>query len=382
MKILYTHNSEKLGGMEQYVLDLVDGAGRAGHEIFVWCPEGRPAENYVKAGAEVHCKKISSDFDTKYVNELAVFLKAKEIDVIHANELKAGVSALLASRKVKTLVRITHTHTPISEWKIAPLKKKLNSLFYSFMVNRYSNAEIALTESKKKIKMKEGIKENKLVVIPNGINVEKFAISHLERREAEEEIRKRYGISKNAFVFGSVGRLTREKGTDILVDAFHKFLNTDYYHTKDFVLLIAGGGEMENEIKQLADKRGISDKVLITGEFPTEDLVKYYSSFDFFVFPTLAEGFGLVLIEALYNELPVICSDLEVLKEVAGDTVTYFRTGDSSDLAEKMIEAYEKYVNNEDGPSIQGKQRVTSMFSMEAFVNNYISLYERLLNKK
>ncbi|GIW69592.1 MAG: glycosyl transferase [Patescibacteria group bacterium] len=378
MKILYTHNSQKLGGMEQHVLDLVEGVGRQGHEIFVWCPEGRPSENYKKAGAQVTYKQISSDFDSKYINDLASFLKDNEIDIVHSHELKACVNALLASRKAKTPVKITHTHTPISEWKINPLKKKLNAMFYSFMVNKYSDAEIALTESKKKVKIKEGIKEGKLVVIPNGINVEKFAVSHLERRTGEEEIRKKYDIGKNAFVFGNVGRLTREKGLDVLVDAFHKFLSNDYYHTKDFALLIAGGGEMEGEIKRIAANRGISDKVIITGEFPPEDLVKYYSAFDFFVFPTLAEGFGLVLIEALYNELPVICSDLDVLKEVAGDTAVYFKTGDSADLAGKMIEAYEKFVTNDNAPSFRGKQRVANMFSMDAFVNNYISLYERL----
>lgn len=382
MKILYIHNSARLGGMEQHVLDLVNGMVGAGHEVYVWCPEGRPAENYRNAGAEVYERRITSDFDFEYVKELEVFLKSKEIDVVHAHELKPVVNALLASRRVKTLVSITHTHTPISEWKIGVLKKKLNRLVYSFLVNRYSDAEIALTESKKKVKIKEGIKENKLVVIPNALNIEKFVISHLNKMDGEEAIRKRYGISKSAFVFGCVSRMTREKGLDILVDSYYKFLNTDLYHAKDFVLIIAGGGEMEDELRQMVEDKGISDKVIITGEFPTEDLVKYYSAFDFFVFPTLAEGFGLVLIEALYAGLPVICSDLDVLKEVAGDTATYFRTGDSSDLAKKMIEAYERYVNNDDEPRLKGKQRVSSMFTMEAFVDNYVLLYERLLNKK
>lgn len=211
MKILYVHNSAKLGGMEQHVLDLVNGMIRSGYEVFVWCPEGKPAENYRKSGAEVYTRGIKSDLDFKYIDELAIFLKRKEINIVHAHELKAVVNTLLAARKVATPVRITHSHTPISEWKIGALKKKFNVLIYSFLVNRYSDVEIALTESKKKIKVKEGIKENKLAVIPNGINIEKFAISHLEKREAEEEIRKKYGISKNAFVFGNVSRLTREK---------------------------------------------------------------------------------------------------------------------------------------------------------------------------
>ena len=183
-------------------------------------------------------------------------------------------------------------------------------------------------------------------------------------------------------MFGNIGRISREKGHDILLDAYKKFLGTDMYHAKDFVLFIAGGGELESEIRQLAISKGIGDKVIFTGEFPPEDLAKLYSAFDFFVFPTLAEGFGLVLIEAMYFGLPVICSDLEVLKEVAGDTVTYFRAGDPSDLSEKMIEAYEKYVNNEQGPHLQGKQRVTELFTIDAFINSYVSLYERLLNKK
>ncbi len=382
MKILYTHNSSKQGGMEQHVLDLVKGMLSVGNEVYVWCPVGKPADIYEEVGAKVFRKSISSDFDRVYIDELTDFLKEKQIEVIHAHELKAAANALVAARNAHTPVKITHVHTPISEWKISPTKRKVDTLFYSFIVNRFSDAEIALTESKKRVKIKEGINKDKIVVIPNGLDITKLTISQITKTDYEEEIRKRYGINKNAFVFGNVGRISREKGHDILLDAYKKFLGTDMYHAKDFVLFIAGGGELESEIRQLAISKGIGDKVIFTGEFPPEDLAKLYSAFDFFVFPTLAEGFGLVLIEAMYFGLPVICSDLEVLKEVAGDTVTYFRAGDPSDLSEKMIEAYEKYVNNEQGPHLQGKQRVTELFTIDAFINSYVSLYERLLNKK
>ena len=382
MKILYTHNSSKQGGMEQHVLDLVKGMIGVGNEVFVWCPVGKPADIYEGAGAKVFRKSIESDFDRSYIDDLTVFLKETQIEIIHAHELKAAANALVAARNAHTSVRITHVHTPISEWKISPTKRKVDTLFYSFIVNHFSDAEIALTESKKKIKIREGINKDKIVVIPNGLDITKLTVSQITKTDYEEETRKKYGINKNAFVFGNVGRISREKGHDVLLTAYKKFLSTDMYHSKDFVLFIAGGGELENEIRQLAVTKGVGDKVIFTGEFPAEDLVKIYSAFDFFVFPTLAEGFGLVLIEAMYMGLPVICSDLEVLKEVAGDTVTYFNTGDPSDLSEKMIEAYEKYVNNEEEPRMRGKQRVTELFTIDAFTNSYVSLYERLLNKK
>ncbi len=120
MKILYIHNSARLGGMEQHVLDLVNGMVGAGHKVFVWCPEGKPAENYRKAGAEVYARGIHSDLDFKYIHELEMFLKNMEVDVVHAHELKAAVNALLAVRKAKTSVIVTHTHTPISEWRLGP----------------------------------------------------------------------------------------------------------------------------------------------------------------------------------------------------------------------------------------------------------------------
>lgn len=381
MKILYVLNSAKYGGMEWHVYDLVKGMIQNGHEVFVWCPEGVMSDLYKELEAKVFDKKITKDIDFKYIKELSTFIKENCIDIVHAHELKAASNALLAGNKAKVKVIVTHTHTPISEWKISNFKKKINTKVYSFLVNKYSDSEIALTESKKKVKIKEGVKECKLTVIPNGLDTSKFNTTPLQRSEYEEDIKNKYGIPKTAFVFGNVSRLTEEKGHDILIKAFGKFLKSDFFHQGDFYLLIAGGGTLEEPLKKLAQELDLDGKVIIAGAFDDNDKVKYYSSFDAFVFPSLAEGFGIVLLEALYMGLPTVCSDLEVLKEVGGESVKYFKAGDDNSLTKAMMDEYERASRDGKSVSDKSKIRVESLFSMDKFVNNYLSLYQRLLEK-
>lgn len=381
MKILYVLNSSIYGGMEWHVYYLVKGMVKNGHKVFIWCSAGDMAEQYKSAGAEVTFAEIKRDIDFKYVRALADFIKQNSIDIVHSHELKAVSNALLACNKAKVKVRVTHTHTPISEWKIGKIKKALDIKVYTFLVNKYSCAEIALTDSKKIAKIKEGIKENKLVVIPNGLDTSKFNISPNRRSDYEEEIKKKYGIPTTAFVFGNVGRLTEEKGHEILIKAFEKFQKSNIFHKRDFYLMIAGGGVLEGSLKKLVANLQLDGKVIITGAFDENDKVKYYSTFDAFVFPSLAEGFGIVLMEALYMGLPAICSDLEVLKEVAGDVAVYFETGDIEDLTEKMTNEYEKIGGDGKIISDKAKLYVEQKYSMDKFIQNYLDLYERLLNQ-
>lgn len=382
MKILYIHNSKVYGGMEKHVHYLVDIMLKKGHEVFVWCPAGYPEDLYKQAGAQVTEREILKDIDFSYIKDLTSFLKEHEINIVHINELKPVVNGLIAAHFAKTPVRISHSHTPISEWQVPSWKKRINTFVYRLIVNAFSDAEIALAETKKKVKVSEGIRADKIVVIPNGLDLENFSPSQIVKLEYEEEMRKKYGINKNCFVFGTTSRLSKEKGYDVLIEGFAKFLASDLYHDKNFLLFISSTGPLEKELKELALKRGIADKVIFAGGFDEKDKVRLYAMFDFYVFPSRAEGFGYVLIEALYTGIPVVCSDLPVLKEVAGDTATYFRSGDALDLAEKLIERYEKMISEDSKESMRGRERVIDLYSMDVFADNYTKLYERLLNKK
>lgn len=381
MNILYVTNSGIFGGMEWHVYDLVKGMKEKGHNVYIWCPKGPIVDFYNSVGAETTIRKIKFDIDPMYILDLKRFLEEKKIDVIHGHELKAVTNAVLAGWLARTKIRLAHTHTPISEWRVNSLKKKINIFGYSRLINWFATKEIALTESRKRVKIKEGIKEDKLVVIPNSLHTWKFDITPLQRVDYKEEIKKRYGIPKNAFVFGNVGRITEEKGHSIIVEAFKKFVDSDLFHKEDFYLMLVGGGDLEEKIKKYAKENGIGDKVIITGRFEEEDKVKFYSVLDVFIHASLAEGFGIVLVEAMYNGLPTICSDIEVLREVGGDTVVYFETGSAGNLSEKMINVYEKVSAEGNLLGQQAKKRVEERFSMESFVNSYNNLYEESLKK-
>lgn len=378
MKILYVLNSAKYGGMEYHVGDLVLGMKKKGHSVFVWCPSGEMAEEYKKSGATVIEEIIKKDIDNGYISRLRNFINENEIDIVHAHELKAVANALKACDGTKAKI-VTHTHTPISEWRINPLKRFLNTKFYSHVVNKYSDMEVALTESKKKVKIKEGIREDKLYVIPNGLDTSKLTMSSIQRSDYSKEIKSRHSIPDSAFVFGNLGRITKEKGHDVLVKAFKKFLDTHMFRKDMFYLLIVGGGDLEDHIRNLSKQLGIEKNVIITGKFADEDKIKYFSAFDIFLFPTLAEGFGLVLIESMFLGIPTICSDLEVLREVAGEHAEFFEVSNVDSLADKMFDVYNAVGHGENTKANKAKEYVEKTFSLEKFIENYETLYKSVL---
>jgi glycosyltransferase involved in cell wall biosynthesis len=140
--------------------------------------------------------------------------------------------------------------------------------------------------------------------------------------------------------------------------------------------MIAGTGPLEEELKLLTQKLSIEKNVVFTGWFGDEDKVKIYSAFDAFIFPSYTEGFGIVLIEAMYLGLPTIASDIEVLREVGKGAVRYFRVGSSSDLAEKIQKLYED-ISMEDNFNVDKiVRKAETEYTMTNFVSNYLNLYK------
>lgn len=363
MRILITLNSSNYGGIEKTVLDLVKGLSK-NHEVFVICPVGDYYDDYKKFAKVFTYKKVTK-IDFSYIFNLKKILKREKIDVLHSNDPRITFNSLIAGYLAETKVKISHTHTPISSWQISDFSKKINIFMNSMIVNLFSDYEICLNEVIRKQKIAEGIDTEKLFVIGNCLDEEfKNQVIRLNSRELVEKPHKN-------FEYLCVSRFSIEKNQQLLVEAFYE-LSKLY---KNIKLTLVGKGPLQVEVKQMVRNFKLDEKVEFINEIEDKEKVKIMHACDCFVFPTLAEGFGLVLIEAMTTSKYVISSDLDVLKEVSNNQVIYFKTNDKLDLLKKMLEVYE---GNIPSRFQENKDLVMHKYSFE----NYIKSYEKIYSSK
>lgn len=373
-KILMCYHSAELGGVEKQILDIIKGLSKE-FEIFVACPNGPLVKEYLEAGAVKHLNlspKFEADF--KYVSKISSFCKENNIDIIHSHELKTGSLSTFAGWLAKVPKRIYHVHTPFSQWRHGSIKKYpalfINTFVNAIVGNIFATDVIALTETIKEIRIKkEFISKKKIRVIPNGVNTEEFKVLPI----SGEDIRKRYGIDKSTFLLGHMGRFTAEKGHEYFIKAFAKLKNDKSLQNIDLKILFAGGGVLLNDMKKLAKELDIESSIIFTDRFEDKDKVSILNAMDIFVFPSYAEGFGIVLLEAMACGLPVLSSDLPVLRDVGNDSISYFKTGDIDSLYENM----KLLISNKSQLKAYAKKSIdrAGIFSMKKFWGYYRDLY-------
>jgi 1,2-diacylglycerol 3-alpha-glucosyltransferase len=197
---------------------------------------------------------------------------------------------------------------------------------------------IAPTDEIKKILKENGFKG--VEVLPSGMDLEKFKVNRIK------DLRKKFKIPKNAFVFIYFGRVSFEKRLDVLMKAF-KMIEDDRTY-----LVIAGTGPFLKKFEEMGREIGIKN-IRFTGFVPDEDLVSCYRMGDVFVSASDTETQGLVFVEAMACGLPVIGSDVGGSKDMIKDGKIgfLFKAGDENDLAEKMKKIMddrtrEKFIKN------------------------------------
>lgn len=175
-----------------------------------------------------------------------------------------------------------------------------------------------------------GLPYEKIDVIPNGVNLTAF--TGIER---DYSFRRKYAMDNEKIIL-FMGRLVFEKGIQNLIAAMPKILNA--YH--DAKLVIAGKGGMIDELRAQVNALGIAEKVYFAGYQHGKDVQKMYKAADISVFPSTYEPFGIVALEAMLAENPIVVSDIGGLNEIVQHRENGMKAyaGNPNSLADSILE--------------------------------------------
>lgn len=212
---------------------------------------------------------------------------------------------------------------------------------------------------------------DKIEVIPNGINTEKYDINY-----SKLECRNILEIEPNACVILYLGALTKRKGADILIHAY----STIAKEFPDSILLIGGTGALKPELEQLISKYQLEKQVKILGYVDEDVKPLLYRASDIFCLPSTisTEVFPLVLLEAALNHLPIITSDLQTFQCFIenGKNGIFAKRGDINDLSNILTELITERKKRE----MLGECAYTNAksYSWSDIADKTIKLYNRL----
>jgi glycosyltransferase involved in cell wall biosynthesis len=197
---------------------------------------------------------------------------------------------------------------------------------------RHADKIIAISESTKKdiLKFYPEIKENKIKVIYHGFDQKIFA---RERNlEAEQKLKNQLGVKMGYILY--TGAIQPRKNIGLLIDAFNILRQSGAFQGS---LVLAGEKAwLSEDTLKKAKNSPFAAQIKLLGKVKFSDLGVLYRGANVFAFPSLYEGFGLPILEALASKIPVICAKNSSLPEVAGDAALYFENNNAADLAQKI----------------------------------------------
>ena len=196
----------------------------------------------------------------------------------------------------------------------------------------YESTEVIVNSNYMKNELQRlfGLPFEKINVVPNGVNLTNY--SGIER---DYDFRRKYAMDNEKMIL-FMGRLVYEKGVQHLIGAMPKIL--EHYH--DAKLVIAGKGGMIDELKAEVNALGLGNKDCFAGYLNGKDVGKMYKAADISVFPSTYEPFGIVALEAMLAEVPIVVSDIGGLNEIVDHRETGMKSyaGNSNSIADSILE--------------------------------------------
>lgn len=349
---ILTHSSG-FGGMEVHTLGLIKSLLRRGFRIELVCCKHHFYDERIKSFGGDNIKLVHIDLG---INDKGIGVKRKWKKVLSGIEsetliLVKGVYHVgrirflrLCRQYFKHFYYIEHSDPPpmppkTSKKHLGGLLRGVGLWWYREKLLRkvrplYADKIISVSDgAAKSLVMHCGYPADKVKVVKNGIDCKHF-VRNIDTGNA---FRQRYGIPKDAFVFGMMTRLDYVKGIDIAIEAFHSLLTKQ--KNKNFYLVITGGGKEKLNLSNMAEMLKLNERVLFIGFVERPEDV--FCSYDVILLPSNREGLPLALLEGMAAGCLPIVSNAGGMPEVVDQKELgwVINVGDIKGLSNAMSEA-------------------------------------------
>ena len=359
-----------IGGVENYVHYLSRELVKLGHDVDVVCanePESKNEES-IEGVIVKRLSYIGKLANTNITMGLPLALLREDFDIIHTHiptPWSADWSSIFSKIKRKPLV-VTYHNDIIGNGFADHIAGFYNATALKFLLKQADKIIITQPNYLNFSPYLKGYSD-KIEVIPNGVDVETFKPLKCKKRE------------NTIFFLSLLDEFHKYKGLDYLLKALQLIKN----EIPDVKLLVGGKGVLLEHYQKMVNSLGLQENVEFHGFIPDERLVEYYSSVDVFVLPSISsvqEGFGIVALEALACETPVVSTEIvgvaeDIKKSNAGLIV---EPKNSTALADAII----KILKNKDlqkKMGFNGRKLVKDTYTWKGIAEMMEKVYNELL---
>ena len=296
IKVCHVVSGLKSGGVESMIFNYCSHLDSNKYEFSILYqhePSLKNVNEFTKLGFKLIRIPSKVKHPLKNYKATYKYLKENKIDIVHCHMTLMNVIPLFAARKLRIKIRICHSHN-------SDVRKK------NIVINFLENLLKKLCIKNATVLVACGVDAGKymygnlpFVVLNNALDLEKFKF----KKDVRCKIREKYNIVDNDIVLGHIGRFTKQKNHDFIIELFKNISDMN----NCYKLMIIGDGENKNNIMNKVTALKLNDKVIFTGIVP--NINDFYNAFDIFILPSLWEGLPVAGIEAQASGLNCLFSN-------------------------------------------------------------------------
>jgi glycosyltransferase involved in cell wall biosynthesis len=329
-------------------------------------PPGDPGFAVIQArAAEKHCPLVGIPdpglLHWSVIRELARLCRQHDIRVWHGHDYKTNLLGLLLKPFARFRL-VTTLHGWVQHADRLPLYYKIDRWTLPF----YEEV-IAVSSDLYQAALDAGVKQERLHLIENGIDTEEF------RRQAPASSYAREGVPPGRLVIGAVGRLSKEKGFDLLIEAARRLIEEGH----DIALWIAGEGDEKATLQALIDATGHGERLQLLGF--RRDTLALFERFDIFCLSSLREGLPNVVLEAMAMQVPVVATRCGGMEKLGTDDEDCLLV--DAGIVEPLVDGLRRMIVDRalrESLAAKARRLIEERYSFRRRMDRVIAVYDRL----